>query len=135
MNDDLTDEQIDVLRDELHAGRKIAAVKLCREWTDCSLVDAKNRVESIGESSLGDGLNSNLGESVIDEVLDAIQNGNKLEAVKLYRESSGASLMESKTFVERLMKELGIESQPRGGCAGLVLGAVLATGITYAVVC
>ncbi len=128
MDEKLTDDQISKLLYELRAGRKLAAVKLYKEWTGSSLLVAKNSVESLAEGKVksGDDLYSNLDEKVMDDVLDAIQKGDKLEAVKRYKESSGASLMESKEFVERLMSELGIEDQHRAGCAGMLLAAFIA---------
>jgi ribosomal protein L7/L12 len=130
MNAELTDDQIGELQQTLDARGRIAAVKLCREWTGCSLREAKHRVEALGtgEREYSDGLASNLDEQVMDEILDAMEQGNKLEAVKLYKESTGVSLVESKQFVELLMGELGIEQSSGSGCAGVVLAIVAAAG-------
>lgn len=64
----------------------------------------------------------------MDEILDAIEQGNKLEAVKLHKQNTGRSLMESKQLVELLMSELGIEQSSGSGCAGVVLAIVAAAG-------
>lgn len=53
MHAELTDEQIGELRQTHDARGKIAAVKLCREWTGCSLREAKHRVEALGTWALG----------------------------------------------------------------------------------
>ena len=127
MADELTEDQIEQIRGQLRAGRKLVAVKLCKDWTGCSLVEAKNYVESIqADSSAGSSeFGSELESDRMDEILDAIQQGSKLNAVKLYKDSTGSSLLESKEFIERLMKELEIDdpgSAPGAkGCATLLL--------------
>lgn len=127
MNEQLNDE----IRRELQAGRKIAAIKLYRQHSGASLVAAKNYVEDLeaGRDPSADDLHSQLAGAQLDEILDAIQAGNKIEAVKLYKEGSGVSLMEAKEFVERLMRELDIDqpgSIPRGtGCSAVILFALV----------
>lgn len=134
MSQELTNEQIAELRQTLDTRGKLAAVKLCKEWSGCSLRDAKQRVEALdaGGGALAEGFGSNLDEQVMDEILDAIQQGNKLEAVKLYKENTGISLMESKQFVERLMSELGIEESRGAGCAGVLLAIIAMAGAVSA---
>jgi ribosomal protein L7/L12 len=124
MANELTDEQVSILRGELRTGGKLAAVKLYKEWTGSSLLTAKNFVESLAGPEAGTAdFGMELEDGQMDQILDALQEGNKLEAVKLYRNSTGLSLMESKQFVERLMKELGVED--RAGCAKVILLAVV----------
>jgi ribosomal protein L7/L12 len=132
--DELTDDQINQILNELQAGRKLAAVKLYKEWTGSSLIEAKNYVESLPAARVGGtaDFGLNLEENQIDRILDAIQEGKKLEAVKLCKESSGLSLMESKKFVEHLVSGLGIED--RAGCAaGILLAVIVAAGAVLAV--
>ncbi len=130
MDKQLSDSQISQLRDELSNRRKLAAVKLYKEWAECSLLEAKNFVESLADGNVatGDQTGSNLDDRVMDRILDALQKGNKLEAVKLYKESSGLSLMESKKFIEKLMSELGVEDSKGSGCAGMILAALITSG-------
>ncbi|WP_442506399.1 hypothetical protein SH528x_005242 [Novipirellula sp. SH528] len=128
MADNLTDEQIDTIRAELHAGRKLNAVKLYKQWTGSSLVSAKNYVESLPAGPATDSWDKDLDGKQIDEILDAIQEGSKLKAVKLYKESTGVRLKESKEFIERLMNELGIEQ--RKGCAATIVLFVIAGIVT-----
>lgn len=131
MADPLNEQLIDQLREQLHAGRKISAIKLYRQHTGASLVAAKNYVEGLAAGrDLGtDDLPGQLPGTQLDEVLDAIEAGKKLEAVKLYKESSGVSLMEAKEFIENLMRELEIDregSAPRGtGCGAVILFAIV----------
>jgi len=130
---ELTDDQVAEIRDELQAGRKLAAVKLYKEWTGSSLVAAKNYVESLPADGAVNDFAAGIEAHQMDRILDAIQEGNKLEAVKLYRDSSGLDLMESKKFIEGLMKELGIEDRPGCGAAVLLL-VVLGAGISLAAI-
>ncbi len=124
MSDNLTEEQIETIRLELQAGRKLNAVKQYKQWTGSSLVAAKNYVESLPVGPEADSWDKDLDGKQIDEIFDAIQEGSKLKAVKLYKESTGARLKESKVFIERLMHELGIEQ--RKGCAATILLFVIA---------
>jgi ribosomal protein L7/L12 len=127
MGDKLTDDQVNQIRLKLQIGRKIEAVKLYKDWTGSSLVEAKNYVERLaGDHEFGlfeaaEGVDANQ----MDMILDAIRNGQKLQAVKLHKESSGSSLKESKEFVERLMNQLQIDdpaSAPASsGCASVIL--------------
>ena len=41
-------------------------------------------------------------------VVDALQRGNKFEAIKHYKESTGASLMEAKEFIEEIQRRAGV---------------------------
>ena len=41
-------------------------------------------------------------EQLIDEVCDLAQSGQKIEAIKLYRQNTGAGLVEAKEAVEAL---------------------------------
>ena len=124
MADNLTDDQVNEIRNELQAGRKLAAIKLYKGWTGSSLVAAKSYVESLPAGTGIADLGNDLEGDQMDEILDAIQAGKKLQAIKLYRESNGLTLMESKKFVEQLMRELGIED--RTGCGAVVLLTVIA---------
>ena len=135
MADELTDDQIDQIRRKLRAGRKLVAVKLHKDWAGSSLVEAKNYVERLeADNQTGDvEFGNELESDQTDEILDAIQQGNKLLAVKLHKDSTGSSLIESKEFIERLMKELEIDdpgSAPGAkGCATVVLLLVFASPI------
>ncbi len=74
---------------------------------------------------------SDQSHSEIDaEIRDAIFAGQKIEAIKLYRDLTGKGLKESKDFIEALTEELRVSSPekftaaPAGGCgtaAALVL--------------
>lgn len=44
----------------------------------------------------------------LDDVGAALSQGNKLEAIKLYREKTGTGLAEAKAAVENLARKLGL---------------------------
>ncbi|MDG2224523.1 MAG: hypothetical protein P8L85_24290 [Rubripirellula sp.] len=126
MANQLSQNQNDELLQEFQKNGKLAAVKLYKEWTDCSLVDAKTYVENLpldGPPAPNPETNATDGQQM-DRILDAIQRGNKLEAVKIYKETNDASLMESKQFIENLMSQLGVEDTG-GGCVKVILLAIM----------
>lgn len=135
----LTAEQTQQVLTELHAGSKIAAVKLYRQHTGCSLLKAKDDVEALaaGRPVAPPDVHSDLDGAQMDEILDHIQSGRKLDAIKVYKASSGLSLMESKEFIERLMRELEVEhrdSLPRGtGCGSVTLLAIVVGSVFFVV--
>lgn len=49
---------------------------------------------------------SELNDERRQEILNAIQNNRKIEAVKLYREVTGVGLKDSKEFIEELTEQL-----------------------------
>jgi len=53
-------------------------------------------------------------------VLEELQAGGKISAIKLYREQTGVGLKEAKDVVEALGKQHGIVAKP-SGCAAVVL--------------
>ena len=69
-----------------------------------------------------------------DKIIDALMAGNKIEAIKLYRDGTGQGLKEAKDYIEHLIQELGKESPEilaanKGtGCASVVLLVVTTRG-------
>lgn len=51
-------------------------------------------------------MSSDLPNEIIDAVRQALFRGNKIEAIKLYREATGLGLTESKEFIDALEAEL-----------------------------
>lgn len=66
-------------------------------------------------------------EELERQVVSLLQNGRKIEAVKLVREQFGSGLKDAKEAVEAIGRKNGIESS--AGCAGMLL---LATGVSIA---
>ncbi len=98
----------DRIRQLVEQGQKIEAIKLVRQQTDLGLQEAKAAVEAIerGESPTltprqptGAGSAYNLDLAPIQ---DALVQGNKVQAIKLYREQTGVGLEDAKDAVEAI---------------------------------
>jgi ribosomal protein L7/L12 len=90
------------------SGKKIEAIALFRQLTGVSLADAKRSVEAI---QVGQALNLSdlisplpvLNKSaMLDEVARLVEEGNLLDAIRVYRETFDVSLKEAKTAVESI---------------------------------
>lgn len=72
------------------------------------------------------------------QVREALDNGSKIEAIKIYREAVGCDLVTAKGFVDRMQAE-GRTDQPemltdrKRGCMGVLLLGVAIVGVTTAV--
>jgi ribosomal protein L7/L12 len=107
MLDALSNNDREQIATELAAGRKIEAIKLYRTATGAGLAEAKQAVEAM---EAGRPFESRQRDSVGNDDVDAIQGalftGRKIQAIKLYRESTGMGLKESKDFIDALEVEL-----------------------------
>ena len=81
-----------------------------------------------------------LSDEQIEEISEALAGGNKIEAIKIYREATGKGLKDAKDFIDALIPKL-IEQDPEkydkiaktgGGCASMVVFALLLTGAAAA---
>ena len=72
----------------------------------------------------------------IEEISEALADGNKIEAIKIYREATGKGLKDAKDFIEALIPKL-VEKDPEkydkiaksgGGCASVIVFALLLSG-------
>ena len=72
-------------------------------------------------------------------ILDALRRGQKIEAIKLYREGTGAGLKEAKDSIDVLLvalkeeTETFAETSQRGCGTGVFLMLLLATTVGFAV--
>jgi hypothetical protein len=70
-----------------------------------------------------------------NELLDLLRRGDKIEAIKRYRERTGAGLKEAKDAVEALGARHGIQPQPLDGPGCLmVIAVLLAMAVVAAIV-
>jgi ribosomal protein L7/L12/DNA-directed RNA polymerase subunit RPC12/RpoP len=87
------------------AGQKIEAIKLFRQLTGVGLKDAKDVVDGIAAgqpftlSSLETSQPVLNKSAMLNEVARLVEVGNKLEAIKVYRETFDVSLAEAKAAV------------------------------------
>ncbi|QDT89316.1 ribosomal protein L7/L12 [Gimesia algae] len=56
---------------------------------------------------------------VAQHILESLRQGNKIQAIKDYRESTGEGLKESKEAIEALIEKYDI--QMKSGCASMLL--------------
>ena len=81
--------------------QKIAVVKLIMDHAHCGLKDAKDYADELQAGTQKSTTNpANLDE----QLLAILGQGNKLNAIKCYKDATGAGLAESKDYVEKLMQ-------------------------------
>jgi ribosomal protein L7/L12 len=115
-------------------GRTIEAIKRYREQTGAGLKEAKDAIERlVASGSLpaneAETVPSHLGEVFEGRLLELLRAGRKIEAIKEYRQRTGAGLKDAKESVEALAARHGIVSKS-AGCAGMILLLVLSGSLT-----
>jgi len=119
------EQQVRALLDQ---GQKIKAIKLYKKETGLGLAEAREAVEAI-PSGADTPSSSEIGDDVQTELLRLLGRGDRLEAVKLYKDRMGVGLAEAKQAVESLAARHGLVTQ-RAGCLGVVLAvAVMAVAL------
>jgi ribosomal protein L7/L12 len=86
------------IRTLMNQGQKIQAIKVYRERTSAGLADAKRAVEAIGR---GESL-SRPDSSIEAELAPLLDRGEKIQAINVYRQRTGADLAEAKRAVEAI---------------------------------
>jgi ribosomal protein L7/L12 len=115
---DFQDELVSLLEQ----GQKIGAIKLYRERTGVGLKEAKDAVEAIERGQVvpsGSGIDRNFE----DELVSLLEQGQKIGAIKLYRERTSVGLKEAKDTVEALAERRGIVISRGAGCFGVIVVA------------
>lgn len=70
-----------------------------------------------------------------DEIIDLLKSGQKIAAIRLYREHTGAGLKDSKEIVEGIAEQHNITVPVGKGCAGILLMLTVVTGTGLMLVC
>ena len=96
----LTEEQLTRLRELYKAGEKIQAIKEYRDITKCGLKEAKDAVESNFTQITPKPLAPS--GDALEEIKSLMKSGEKIQAIKRYREVYGVGLAEAKYAVENL---------------------------------
>jgi ribosomal protein L7/L12 len=111
-------------------GRKIEAIKLYRDLTGAGLKEAKDAVEALER---GDPPASTSGRATEDDadILDLLRAGQKIRAIKLYRDKTGAGLVDAKNAVETLARKSGIPVSQSGCGSAVLLVLVTASLLAY----
>ena len=99
-------------------GRKIEAIKLYRDLTGAGLKEAKDAVEALERGGSLPTRDASSGDD--PDVLELLRAGQKIRAIKLYRDKTGAGLAESKNAIETLARKNGIPAG-QSGCSSAVL--------------
>ena len=115
MTEPLSHEQLREIQDQIRAGRKIEAIKLFRDATGVGLKEAKDAVEQMeaeGSTTQAAGGGAAPGHDPLpnadrQRVVAALRAGQKIEAIRIYREATGVGLKEAKDAA-------GMEAERRG---------------------
>ena len=133
----MTEEQMATLSALLRTGQKMEAIKQYKEMTGSSLVECKEAIELFAAGDTNAMLTSaalaDMSEETGRALTNALFEGRLIEAVKIYKEFSGAGLKDSKEKIETLEAELRKEcpekfsASSKTGCGAIVLvGGMLA---------
>ena len=118
------------VRSLLEQGQKIEAVKVYKDQTGVGLAEAKRAVQAM-QAGAGPPPLPDIADDLEAELLRLLGRGDKLKAIKLYKERTGVGLAEAKQAVESLAVSHGVVPQ-RVGCLGMVavVVAAVALGVT-----
>ena len=118
------------VRSLLEQGPKIEAVKVYKDQTGVGLAEAKRAVQAM-QAGAGPPPLPDIADDLEAELLRLLGRGDKLKAIKLYKERTGVGLAEAKQAVESLAVSHGVVPQ-RVGCLGMVavVVAAVALGVT-----
>lgn len=121
---DTTPEQRQEILQLLNEGRKIDAIRIYREATGHDLASANRFIEQL-QTAIESGNADHVGDGQVnrDEIERLLKSGEKIAAIKLYRDSTGAGLKEAKDAVEDIGESVGIP-RPKG-CGAVVLAFVV----------
>ena len=101
----LSPDQVQQIHEYIHNQQLIHAIKLYREATGVGLAEAKAAVEDMAR---GEAVKPPAGSVDYDNpILDAkikslLSRGQKIDAIKIYREEYGVGLKEAKDVVDRI---------------------------------
>lgn len=112
-------------------GMTLEAIKRYRDVTGAGLAEAKTAIDELKASRSLPPRTSTQPRAVESglelAVLEVMRQGRKIEAIKLYRERTGAGLKQAKEAVDALAAEHGIADKG-GGCLAVLL-LVMGTGV------
>ena len=91
----------------LQKGEKLMAVKVYKEETGCDLMSAKYIIDEAESQMREDNRRKATGMKPGDEVMQLIKRGEKLMAVKVYKEQTGCDLILAKNYIDELYEVYG----------------------------
>ncbi len=99
----------------LRQGQKIVAIKVYREVFGVSLAEARNKVEILDGGTplqFSEPPPPPIGALQLSEVQALAEAGRKIDAIRSYRELTGASLADAKSAVEALVPDSPVAPAP-----------------------
>ena len=145
----LTPEQVQKIHKLLHDKKLLQAVKEYHDATGVSLSEAKDAVEEMARNEYAKPPSGvrNFDDPVLEgKIKSLLSKGQKLDAIKIYREKYGTGLKEAKNAVERMEATLpgntsmampyepAIGKDPFADEEGAYRGRVIVFGIVFIVV-
>ena len=107
MSNSVSNEDLERIRAAAVTGKKIEAIKLYREASGVGLAEAKKAVEALAAGRTVDAAPmGSASNDDINAIEAAVFAGEKIQAIRLYRDATGEGLKESKDFIDALEAEL-----------------------------
>lgn len=118
--------------DALRHGQKIEAIKRYREETGAGLAEAKTFVEALEETLTTGALPDRVPtpQELEDRLVDHLQRGEYIAAIRQHREATGSGLAESKAAMDSLARRKGIAvPSPAPIAIWMLIAAIILGGI------
>jgi ribosomal protein L7/L12 len=120
----------DEVQELLASGNKIAAIKRYREETGVGLAEGKAAVESLEAGGSFTERVQPDDSDLTQQIVTLLGRGEKIEAVKLYRDRFRVGLKEAQEAVEQIGEQNGIPASSGSGCLGVILlGIAVVVGL------
>jgi ribosomal protein L7/L12 len=113
----LRPDQVQKIHDYIHNQQIIHAIKLYREATGASLVEAKSAVEEMARDEFSkpqSGVRDYDNPILESRLKSLLVKGRKIDAVKIFREEYGVGLKEAKDHVDQIEASMRRENPSMG---------------------
>ncbi len=133
----LSDDQHQSIITTARSGNLIEAIRLYRQYTGAGLAEAKAAVEQLMAGNVVSSVaEPGLTNDQLQSVLAALREKGKIQAIKLYRDYTGADLADAKSAVE-LMAANGqliaseADAPAKKGCGASAMVFVVISMVIY----
>lgn len=124
------------LLDLLRSGHKIEAIKLYRQYTGQGLAEAKTAVERLEKEGVLSERHTAVDADLEAQIMALLGQGSTIEAIKLVRDRTGASVKSAHQQVQQVGAKLGIRVSERSGCLSCIVLVATTCGACVAqIVC